>query len=150
MIALQISDMKIFTSGLFVKDWFDAFPLYEASFLTAGSVTIDGRRNMDYYSTEDKELTEYPPYLTWQEAKPLAFQTIKGKRLPLRFRIVLMSAKQPEDADLLLHIRYDQGKLMVVTGVNYHDFTRDKEREHAWDEEVLSFFRNHEIAFEQI
>ena len=139
MKAYQIQNLKGLTSKLFLHEAFDQLLLFEASFHTAASFVIDGKRNPSFYQKEELEECKNRDYLLWSEVRPLCFQIIKGKRLPLSFRLVFLWPDHPEEADFLLNIRYDQEKLMIITGTNYHSFTRDRSLEQEWDRTAAAF-----------
>ena len=51
MHALEILDIKDFTSKLFVGNVFDTFCLSEAAFTTFLTCTIDGKRHKDFFDS---------------------------------------------------------------------------------------------------
>ena len=55
MIALNIEEMKPFTTKLFVGEVFDRFLVKEASVTTYNTFTIDGAIRSGYYTAEEKE-----------------------------------------------------------------------------------------------
>ena len=55
MVALEIEDIKGFTSDLFVGTKFDSFLLKEARFVTFAVFDIDGKVREDYYTREERE-----------------------------------------------------------------------------------------------
>ena len=162
LIALQIEDLRLCTSHLFVKESFDYFLLTEASITTFATVTLDGRQHSEYYTEDERTSLRDETFVSWAQARPLCFSLIKGKRLPLSFRIVLkLSADnvgrlmeslstsiQPQMVSgLFLNIRYEHGKLTFVTGTSLSTFTPDKSVEQAWDEAVKKILKHHGIAF---
>ena len=148
MISLRITDLKSFTSMLFLHTTFDAFQICEASFSVAGTYFIDGHRNKDFYDTEEWEQLNSPEYLTWGEVRPRCFEWIKGSRLPLGFKIVLRSPNT-EAGTAFLNIRYDQTTMLCVTGFSAKAFSLDRTQERDWDERIRQFFHKRGIAFEE-
>ena len=150
MKAYRIKDLKGLTSRLFLKEDFDSLLLYEATFQTSAQIVIDGKRNTSFYSQEEQEALPVKDYLLWSELRPLGFQIIKGKHLPLSFRLIFLWPERNEEADLLLNLRYDQEKLLVITGTNYHSFTRDRSLEQEWDKEAARFLDRLGVDYEEV
>ncbi|MDD6212028.1 MAG: DUF5721 family protein [Clostridiales bacterium] len=153
MIALSIEDIRDFTSKLFLKETFDSFELVEADFNTDFSVSLDG------HLTEPEK---GQCYAGWSRVKPLAFQVIKGNRLPHRFHIVLrlsdsnmantikstgFSYSVEEVGGLYINIQYQSRKLTVITGCSFQTFTLDRSLEKEWDRIMQRFLRHHKIPF---
>lgn len=162
MILLRIFDIKDTMTWLLMKDGFDKLLLEEAQVTTFARLTIEGRRNMAWYDREERERdSALPEYIYWKEVKPLLFSYIKGKKTPGYFQISLrLSGEEAvrrmgeqagmQDVDFLLHFRFEQGKLSLVTGCSYHTFTMDKQAEFAWDEAVQGMLRELHIGFEAV
>lgn len=148
MIALQITDLKSFTSLLFLHDTFDAFQICEAVFCVAATYRIDGRRNRDFYDTDEWEMLKNPEYLTWKEVRPRCFEWIKGSKRPLMFRIVLRSPNT-EKGMSFLNIRYDESGLSCVTGFSAATFSLDRTEEREWDDRIRLYFKKKGIPFEE-
>ena len=88
MVALEIEDIKGFTSDLFVGTKFDSFLLKEARFVTFAVFDIDGKVREDYYTREEREEGKIGEYSAWSALKPVCYFLIKGKRLPGSFKLV--------------------------------------------------------------
>ena len=131
----------------------DAYTLYEGTVVTGCTYEIDGHRNTEYYNQEE----EFPKeaFLLWGEIRPICFQMIKGKRLPLQFKFVLRAPETlveqilsqadtgiaPEQVQALhLIVQYRSGELTVTTGTALTFFTLDKTLEQLWDRYVGQFF----------
>ena len=73
MISIQISDVKVFMNKLFLTEYFDAFLLSEANFVTFNTFHIDGTLQHAYYSSEEQE--EYGmsqmKYSRWKQVRPV-------------------------------------------------------------------------------
>ncbi len=149
MKAVTIENQKSFTTHLFTRETFDGFLTTEASFSTATDFTLDGHINPDYLSEDELLLPENKEGIVfWKKVRPLCFEIIKGKKLPLRFKIVFMLSSGAvrrflERSDLafdpaqvnalFLNVNYQEGKLVCTTGISLKTFSLDKSLEHAWD-----------------
>ncbi len=162
MIALKIEDLKLFTSKLFVGEVFDQFLAKEAVIVTFNTFTIDGNIRSTYYSKEELEEMNTGQLSTWAMMKPFCFSLIKGKRLPVSFRIILQMSKEgterflasrqiaftPDQVKgLYLNIRYEEDKLSCVTGTSVSVFTLDKTLDEEWDQAFKVFLKQNEIPF---
>lgn len=161
MIAIGFPELKDFTSQLFVQGTFHEFSVYEASFITGCSYMIDGHRNTEYYSPEENQ-NKSDAYITWEELKPICFSIIRGKRLPLQFKIVLrapealthrlllsadtnLTSQQVETMHLI--IQYRDGAISCTTGTALNFFTLDKTIDQLWDRYVLQFLEMHQLEY---
>lgn len=156
MIALDIADIRDFTTKLFLQETFDHFELTEAEFLTRCTFTIDGR----LAEPEEDHL-----FSTWDRIRPAAFAIIRGKETPHAFRVTLRLSDEnmqrtlaPLGAEggaasitsLLMNIRFEGGTLRIITGCAYSDFTRERGAEQYWDEIIRKFLRRRGIAAQDI
>ncbi len=159
MIALQISHVREFMNRLLLTDTFDAFLVSEAGVTTFASFSVDGSLRREFYADEDGMPSEdLPPEgqekAGWNMIRPFFLQLIKGRRLPLSFRIVLELPEaqtaalledngldfRPEDIfGLFLNIQYRGGELTVTTGSSLRVFTPDRSLDQAWDRMVQEF-----------
>lgn len=164
MISVKIEDIKSFTSKLFVGEVFDRFLVKEVSVSTYNTFTIDGTIKHGYYSKEEMEEQSIGTYSTWAALKPFCFSMIKGKRLPVSFRIILL---MPEDETeqflssinlgfpkeqvkgLYVNIRYEEEKLTCITGTSVSMFTMDKTLDGEWDNGFKDFLKKNQIPFEE-
>ena len=95
MDSLKILDEKTFMSKLLVSDTFDKFLLLEAIIGTYSTFSIDGRLNKEFYLEDSEEDSEYKDELAaWGRVKPICYEIIKGKQLPVSFKIVLQLSKK--------------------------------------------------------
>ncbi len=160
MIAIRIEDMKKFTSELFVGELFDRFFLREATIVTFNVFTIDGRIRQGYFSEEEREEGGIGEYSRWASVKPFCFSLIKGKRLPESFQIVLqypsagverfltehgLAMRAEQVCGLYLNIRYEEGRILCVTGTSVDFFTMDKSLDRAWDKAVEQYLKAGQI-----
>ncbi len=149
MIALRMTDLKSFTTSLFLHTTFDAFEICEASFAVAATYFVDGHRNKDFYDTDEWEGLKHREYLTWGEVRPRCFEWIKGSKLPLGFKIVLRSPNT-EDGTAFLNIRYDQAGMQCITGFSAKTFSLDRAAERDWDDRIRRFFQKQGMSFEEV
>lgn len=163
MKAIQIRSLGAFTSHLLSKETFDSYYLVEASITTHSTFLINGTMHGEYY-----EEAPNVPYNFWKVLRPFVYEIMKGKRLPLQFKIILKAnPKQvqdlvhplsenlalpgnPEDAidGLFLNIRYENGVLTLTTGTSMKIFTLDRTIEKAHDASVTSLLDSLEISYE--
>ena len=167
MIALQILDVKEFTKHLFIGSVFHPFLLTEATITTSHTVTIDGSLHKNFYTEEEQNALKLGDreYATWEEIKSLCFSIIKGKHLPLYFKMVFQLTRDdiekylkasgiPMMTDdvfgLFLNITFDGSNLMCTTGTSIRTFTLDKTLDNSWDIWIITFLKEHGIATEKI
>ncbi|MBQ5951059.1 MAG: hypothetical protein IJL66_02785 [Lachnospiraceae bacterium] len=164
MNALLVKSVKPFTAQLFLRETFDRFLLQEAVFVTDFTTTLDGRVIREGLSEEELKALPDPFLLPWSRIRPLAFQVIKGDKLPRSFHIVLGLARPQIEAllrkdgvdfpaeqvgGLFLNIRYEDARLTLITGTALTAFTLDKSVENLWDKSVRAFLAQKEIDFDE-
>ena len=103
-------------------------------------------------------------YIPWSAQKGNIFNVIKGSKLPLGFKIVLIARDRdikhiiennnlhmnPDDvANLAMNILYDGNEIIVTTITSLKTFSLSKELEHLWDQNVKAFLSKNEITFEE-
>lgn len=167
MKAFQLTEKKEFMHLLLRSELFDNFLLSEASIHAAVNYEINGRLNNDFYSKE--ELTENHldglEYLPYGRLRPVCFELIRGRRTPSYFKFVLMlspanlantiqaSGTSIPAADIraaFLNILYQNGQLMLTTGVSYRVFIPDKSFDKEWDRFTMHFLKKNSIIFLEI
>ncbi len=164
MISLPIDRVRQFMNHLLLKQTFDSYYVSEASITTFTTFNIDGRFHPEFYTDDisDEELDNISDEdeVTWNSIRPICLNLIKGKRLPVVFRIVLRLSSDealklleqsgagllPDDIyGLYLNIQYKSDQLTVTTGVSLRVFTMDKSLEDLWDETVQRFLMKAEL-----
>ncbi len=162
MRALQILEVKPFMGKLLIQSVFDDFLLSELTMNTFNRFQISGKLNLDFYSTQELETLGARTYSKWSEVKPIVYSLVRGSKTPLSFHIslilgreqvesiirnsgIMMQAK--EVSGLYFHIKYENTKLYIITGIGLTQFTLDRTLEHVWDEQVKSFLKKNELAF---
>jgi len=163
MLSVQITDQKKLTEMLFASNSFDKFLLHDAEFVTSVSVTIEGRKHAAFFDETERAENMKEEYVSWSEERPMCLQLLKGKRLPLSFHVVLLTASDTtahmkkasgftdcEVTSLSLNILYRDSALCLTTGIAYSGFTMDKSLEKYWDDSVRNFLNSKECAFTEI
>lgn len=165
MVALQIEDIRGFMSGLLVKNIFDKFYLCDGEIETLTSFRIGGRLNKGYFTGEEQDGLGERENVLWSEVKPLAYQIVRGHKLPLSMKFVLalsaentqwliehnhLNVSYSDIAGLFLNIRYENQKITCITGTSFKTFIMDKTLEQVWDDTVIKFMRQNDIAAEQM
>lgn len=167
MIALKITNVKMFMGKLLASDNFDVFMLEEAMISTYNTFSIDGHQNRDFYTTEEWENKEIRPYdfSMWKTIRPICFDLIKGTHTPTAFRFVLhllpeyvaailqkgnTSVTADQVKAFVLNIKYDGSTLTLVTGTAFHSFLMDKTPDQLWDVAIRQFLSKKEIGYEEL
>lgn len=167
MITLQISSVKNFMNHILNQNTFDNFLLEEAVIKTYNTFLIDGHIQKDFYSLEEQTDFNLCPYSfsQWIDMKKICFDLLKGKRLPISFKIILHLQPEtmqtllnkvvlPYDISLVsafvLNVQYEKGQLTVTTGISYHSFVLDKQADSVWDNYLLTFMNAHEIEYDKL
>lgn len=136
-------------SCLLKKDLFDHFEVREVTLHTFYKLHIDGKRNKEFYTEEEKEgLSEY---ISWAQMRDYIFELIKGKKSPTYLKVVL-SANEHETQEIsslastfFLNIVYNEGISQCTTGTAYTTFSLDKTPEKAWDDKMAKLLASHQL-----
>jgi len=161
MLSLRLKSLKDATRKLFLDTSFDCFSLMEAAFICASSFTVDGHCNKDFFDPAEVPDDEY---IAWSAIRPICFQMIKGKRVPLSFRLVftLSAAKAAErflapaladNADIdryILILHYKNQQLTVTTGTSFHRFSLDRVSEKLWDQMITRWLDDQVLTYEDL
>lgn len=154
MKSFPIENMKEFMNDLLVREKYDSFYLFDARLKTSLDYYVNGKIHYEFYdgADEEKPTTEY---VVWKDIKHTIFDFMKGNKLPLRFKIVLMFNREnverliemnnlPMDSRevgaLFMNIIYEEGILSVITGTSMKMFTMDKSLEQLWDDTVKKYY----------
>ena len=165
LITLEITDIGDFTRKLLIQNVFDQFYLLEGEVATFGTFSMDGELNEAYYGSDETEVLQGRRWSLWSEVKPVAFLLMKGKKLPVSFKFVLqlsdantewllgkfhLEELKEQLSGLYLNIRYQDKKLLCVTGLSYKTFVMDKTLEHVWDDTAIQFMKQNSITVTKI
>jgi hypothetical protein len=156
MIQIQLNSIKEFMNQLLRLDHFDDYSCVLGEITTYNTFTIDGFIHKEYYSHPKDESTSQPVdthrYSRWAELKELSYSLIKGQRLPLCFKFVLLLPNNDIDSfitkynlectateiqGLHINIRYENQSLYATTGTILKTFSLSKDIERAWDAEFI-------------
>lgn len=161
MKSFDIENIKNFMNELLINERYDSFYMYEAKISTGLDYFINGRLNESFFDKDELEIRKadndegFECFTLWKDMKQLIFELIKGKRLPLRFKVILMfnrdnikkliemnqiSMEASSVGALFYNIYYENGKLNVTTGASIKVFTLDKTLENVWDETVGKYY----------
>ncbi len=159
MISIQVSDVKSFMNKLFLSEYFDAFLLSEANFVTFNTFHIDGTLQHAYYSSEELEESGMGErrFSLWKQVRPFALSLIKGTHTPLEFKIIFRLSQSnvekllgqtgiktfsASDVDgLFLNLNFSRGTLYCISGTSLTLFSMDKSVEHVWDDVVKRYLK---------
>jgi len=148
MTALRITDTKRFMELLLTGEAFDSFLFVSADVSMAMDHHISGNINKSFLSETEKEIVGERGYHFWAAARENVMHVVRGKRLPLKMKIILMTpGKSPENARLF-SIRFENNELSVITGLSRGIYVSDREEEKEWAGEAESFLKEKGIAFE--
>ena len=153
MEIFSIDEKTEYLKELFGKEKYDSFYLYEARVKTKLDYYVNGRLNREYFDTEEQ--ADLPEYVEWKDIKQIVYSYIKGKRLPIGFKIILMfnrenisrllemnnlPVKTEDVSALFMNVVYEHETLSVTTGTSLKIFTMDKTLEHVWDDTVKKYY----------
>lgn len=139
----EITNNKEFMTALLKTTLFDTFETRELLIKTAFTSMIDGKRNKDYFSSEEDNSSSY--FLTWSEIRPYAYRLIHDSKLPTYFKIILSTNSEKTAAishdvsTFFLNIEFQNNKITCTTATSYKGFTMDKSAEKVWDSKIQHF-----------
>lgn len=167
MIALKLTDIKQFMNQLLCSEIFDHFLLPEAAISKDATIHIDGHCNASFYSADELEEQGLTPnqILPYAMLRPTCYQLIRGKHTPVYFKFILKLS--PENMantlarsesrfttndinGIFLNITFQNGQLLLTTGISYIIFSTNHTLDHEWDWMVKKFLDKHNIAYEEL
>ncbi|PHV71587.1 hypothetical protein CS063_03215 [Sporanaerobium hydrogeniformans] len=143
MEVFEITSRKEFMSQLLKSDLFDTFEVREVVIHSAFKILLDGKRNSDFYDTEEEVASS--DYVTWREMKKKVYELMQGARMPSYFKIILSTNKEKTSAlssevsTFFLNIQLKDNQTTCSTGCAYKGFTLDKSVDKIWDERIKKF-----------
>ncbi len=174
MKAFLIPETGDFMRKLLLQNVFDKFELVEGEVVTMVTWSVDGSIRKEFFDNgkeADETGADYAAdaaamrrYCLWGEVKPIVYEMIKGKKLPMRFSFVLRLSEENTRwllekyqllslgeslSGLFLNIRYQNRKLNCITGLSYNSFVMDKNLDMVWDETARQFLRQNQIVIEE-
>ena len=158
MLDITITETRDFVKKLLMDNTFDRFLAMEAFVKSGITYSFDGRVNKDFYDKEELELMASTSYASWESIKPHVYNVIRGKKLPLSFKIVLVLSQPDIEKNLLtipvsdvanltLNVYYDGMSIQLTSMATQNIFTMDKTLEHVWDAEIKDFLKTAGIYF---
>lgn len=161
MVQFTISSTKNFLNAFLRTELFDSFYLSEAQIVTFNTYHIDGRLKKEFFQ-DIQEAEEAPlrPYSLWGENRSFCFDLIKGRRVPLQLKFVLLlsedqlskllssknlSMQADAIAGCFLNISYADGTLSCTSGTSLKQFSLDRSLDTAWDKALEQFLSLHEF-----
>lgn len=160
---------------LLTENAFDNFLIAEGIIKGAGTFSIDGHLNTDFYSSDELEILKddagskgrifSEKLLRWESVRPLCFNLIKGKKAPLYFKFVFylsgegierfLSTQEidmgPGDINgLSMNIRYDGARLTLTGASSLNIFSLDRSLDRSWDEAIGRFLNSLNISFSRM
>lgn len=152
MVAYEIVDKKSFTSELFDGKLFDDFLSVSAEIVTYNTFNIDGKIKKAYYSDEERTELALSEYSKWEVIRPVCFNLIKGKKLPVSFKLVLKLSEIEKEiflkekeinnipvSHLYINIRYEDNNIRCIGACSYNEFVTDKSAETKWDDYIKEY-----------
>jgi hypothetical protein len=161
MISIRITNQRDFTSKLFANDCFDSLLLDSAQFSVFSTFMIDGRRNDDFFDSDDLSAGEH--YLPWSRYRSICFQIMKGTRKPLSFKLIFRLDKEQLLAfasfcgfdpaqlginALFWNIHYQQNEILCTTGISTVSFLPDRTIQQAFDRYIQHYLKSKSIEFD--
>ena len=154
MLSLEIQSLREFTQLLFTRDTFDSWQVLEAAVSSFSDLYIDGHTNPEFFA----ESEQTPPrFCSWGRLRPACFAYIRGKVMPLSFRIsfvipaqdarslpggsAALSADDQNDYTVLLS--YKNHSLSLTTGI------LESTSELSFSRDSLSLRRENQKAFDR-
>ena len=152
MLAFTVNDTKSFMNLLLKSETFDNFHFRQGEICTFASFIIEGKRNMDFYSTAelDRGLSRY---VLWEEMRPFVFQAIKGNKPPKSIKLVFSLPDEklenlPNTSAAFLNILFKNNTILCTTGISQANFSLDKSSEKHWEDYILKLFQKNSIGIQ--
>lgn len=150
MKAFSLTNTKSFMSKLLASEIFDDYQVCEVTIKTFNTFNIDCRIVPEYY--DDYEFGY--EYSLWKDIRPIAFDLIKGRTLPVYCHFILqpkpeeterilklggLSVKNDSLKTLTLNIKYINNEVTLITATSYNTFCTDRSADQIWDEYMSRF-----------
>lgn len=155
MKQFEIEETGKFMSELLTGERYDSFYLFEARIKTGIDYHINGKINKDFFDSDDRDIMAAEEYIDWRNIKPTVHELIKGDKLPLSLKLILMFNRENitrlaemnnlpisenDIGALFFNVLYEKGKLTVTTGTSVKTFSLDKTLDHVWDDTVEKYY----------
>ena len=151
MIRITIENTRSFIQHLLSNPFFGSMEMVRLELTTSVTRTVDGRIREEFFDTKE----ERGEYIRWEEERDHFIAAIRGKVLPLSFRIVFrypaeesekLIGRGAELTSLFLNVNYDRKSTSLTTGISQNYFPPDPSSGKAWDEFVQHVAQKLDIA----
>ena len=166
MKAFEIKNTKEFMAKLLASEAFDDFLMLETKLTMATQYVLDGHLQKEFFDTDEWEEQKYA-VIEWSKMRPTVFSLIKGTHTPVRFQISMQMKPdkvqkmlQSDEQELAalnnlvsgfyVNIRFENGKVQLITAVDYKTFTMDKSAEKEFDQYAMHFLSELGIDWNEI
>ena len=152
MIRIPVEKVDSLILGLLKTEFFDSLEMIRLDLTTSVTRSVDGRIHREFYDSEEDIPGEY---IRWKDEKTRFFDAMRGKVLPLQFRIVFRYPKTESDklfgrdtggTSLYLNVSYDRKNTFLTTGIAQNSFPQDMSFGKEWDDFVQSVMHKLEIG----
>ncbi len=167
MVALSVKSTKNIMGALLMTEAFDDFEVCEVTITTFNTFSIDGHIEKNFYTSEEiNDMQEgLPIFSSWKDIRPICFSLIKGKKTPVSFKFILQANSRLIDElcsnaevtvqrdlikGLVLNIKYEEGRVNLVSACSYKTFTMDKSLDEAWDKYLPQLLNKLKLDYEEI
>lgn len=155
MKQFEIEETGKFMSELLTGERYDSFYLFEARIKADIDYSINGKINKDFFDSDDREIMAAEEYISWKKIKPVVYGFVKGDKLPLSLKLILMFNRENitrlvemnnlpisenDIGALFFNVLYEKGSLTVTTGTSVKTFSLDKTLDHVWDSTVEKYY----------
>ena len=163
MIAEQIENVKTFMNKLLIEDKFDSLLTTGVSITTYNTFTIDGHIQKDFFTGEEIQELPDTEIVSWKTIKPFCYDIIKGKKTPLKFKIVFkmpghivdkiitsnnLNMQKENVQGLFLNIKYENGAITLTTGTSFGTFVMSHDADNIWDKNIQKYLAGKGVEFE--
>lgn len=155
MKQFEIEETGKFMSELLTGERYDSFYLFEARIKADIDYSINGKINKDFFDSDDRDIMAAEEYISWKKIKPVVYGFVKGDKLPLSLKLILMFNRENitrlvemnnlpisenDIGALFFNVLYEKGSLTVTTGTSVKTFSLDKTLDHVWDSTVEKYY----------
>lgn len=155
MKQFEIEETGKFMSELLSGERYDSFYLFEARIKADIDYSINGKINKDFFDSDDRDIMAAEEYISWKKIKPVVYGFVKGDKLPLSLKLILMFNRENitrlvemnnllisenDIGALFFNVLYERESLTVTTGTSIKTFSLDKTLDHVWDDTVEKYY----------
>lgn len=144
MFVIEIEDIKRFMGKLLIENAFDSLSLVQAEIKMAVTYEIDGRINKAFLNSDEEE--ESGEFIAWSDIKPQVMNLIKGKKLPVKMKLMLENPEK-QDVTYSLNVIYENARLRLITNVTQKTFSLERPDVSGWEEYIKGILKDNQIAY---